>query len=317
VELRQLRYFLGVATHRSFSKASQKLHIAQPALSRQIHALEEELGVKLLTRTVRGVEVTDAGRKLQEMSEQVLGYIGDIRLKLNQAADEPSGSIILGLPPSLAYLLAPRLVEEARRRYPQLHLRIMEGLSVFLSEWLELGRIDLAVLTDLGPLPGVKRQEIAEEDMVFAGAPKLLPQGGKLALAEILGYPIVVTHGFRSILEPWLTAQNIEPHYEMELDSIPIVREMLLRGLYCSIVPYSMVHADVAAGQIVARTFHDPPIVRRIVAATINRRPDSLAVRATTELVGEEIAKLPKRLANNDPTTQTRLRLTKPARLLP
>lgn len=297
MELRQLRYFIGVAMHRSFSKASQKLHIAQPALSRQIQALEDELGVKLLIRTVRGVEVTEAGLRLQEMSEGILRAIADIRPNLTHAADEPAGSIILGLPPSLAYLFAPRLVEETRARFPQVRLRIIEGLSVFLSDWLELGRLDLAVLTDHGPVPGVDRHELAEEDMVFAGAPALLPASRRpMGLADIVEYPLMVTHGFRSVLEPWLTAQNIEPRYEMELDSIPIVREMLLRGLYCSILPYSMVHEDVVQGRIVARAFRDPAVMRRIVAATGSRRPMNLAMQAVSDLVAEEIARLPKKL---------------------
>jgi LysR family transcriptional regulator, nitrogen assimilation regulatory protein len=300
VEFRQIRYFCAVAAHRSFSKASAKLHIAQPALSRQIHTLEDELGVALFVRTVRGVEVTEAGRKLQEMGEFLLRYVGEIKPSLAQTASEPSGNVILGLPPSLAFLLAPQLVSEARERYPLLRLRIIEGLSVFLTDWLELGRIDLAVLTDQGPINGIERREITGEDMVFVGAPSLLrPVPRAMKLSEITRFPIMVTHGFRSVLEPWLVSENVEPHYEMELDSIPILKEMLVRGTYCSVVPYSMVADEAQAGRIVAVPFRDPPITRRIVAAFAARRPMSVTMSAVLDLVQDGITKLPTRVPSH------------------
>ena len=145
MELRQLRYFVSVVRERSFSKASEKLHIAQPALSRQMQLLEEEFGVELLHRTAKGAHATEAGRRFKGLAEFVLNYIAEIKPTLTQFASEPSGNIVIGLPPSLAFILAPRLVEGTRRRFPLVTLRIIEGFSVFLAEWLEEFRLDLAV----------------------------------------------------------------------------------------------------------------------------------------------------------------------------
>jgi LysR family transcriptional regulator, nitrogen assimilation regulatory protein len=294
LELRQLRYFVSVARERSFSKASEKLHIAQPALSRQIQLLEEELGVELLHRTAKGAHATEAGRRFKEMAEFVLNYIGEIKPTLTQFASEPSGNIVIGLPPSLAFMLAPRLVEETRRRFPLVTLRIIEGLSVFLSEWLEEFRLDLAVLTDYGPVAGIERHFIAEDDMVFVGTPAKLQKYDKIIpLKDIENFPLLITHGFRSIISERLAAEHIVPNYYMELDSIPIAKEMVLRGLFCSIFSYSLVHHEIQQGRLRALRFEGTPVRRRILTAVAENRPQSLTIAAIEGLIKEVVKELP------------------------
>ena len=222
MELRQLRYFVSVARERSFSKASEKLHIAQPALSRQIQLLEDEFGVELLHRTAKGAHTTEAGRRFKEMAEFVLNYVAEMKPSLTQFASEPSANIVVGLPPSLAFMLAPRLVEETQRRFPLVTLRIIEGLSVFLAEWLEEFRLDLAVLTDYGPIAGIERHFIEEDDMVFVGIPAKLKKYDKtIPLKDIEDFPLLITHGFRSIISEHFAAEHIEPNYHMELELDP------------------------------------------------------------------------------------------------
>src|SRR6266404_4290859 len=104
MEFRQLKYFSAIAKCRSFSKASQTLSVAQSALSRQIQYLEQELGTKLLVRTSRGVEITVAGRRLEDMADQVLQYLAQIKDGVLEAVDQPVGTVVVGLPPSLAHL---------------------------------------------------------------------------------------------------------------------------------------------------------------------------------------------------------------------
>jgi len=294
LELRQLRYFVSVARERSFSKASEKLHIAQPALSRQIQLLEDEFGVELLHRTAKGAHTTEAGRRFKEMAEFVLNYIAEMKPSLTQFATEPSGNIVVGLPPSLAFMLAPRLVEETQRRFPLVTLRIIEGLSVFLAEWLEGFRLDLAVLTDYGPIAGIERHLIAEDDMVFVGTPGKLSKYNKIIpLKDIEDFPLLITHGFRSIMSERFAAEHIEPNYHMELDSIPIAKEMVLRGLFCSILSYSLVHDDVTRGRLRALRFEGTPVRRRIVTAVAENRPRSLTITAVEGLIREVLKGLP------------------------
>lgn len=289
MELRQLRYFLGVTAAGSFGRAASQLHIAQPALSRQIKALEEEFGVELLFRNARGVQVTEAGERFRALAEAMVRSIENMRLEVSNLADEPSGLVVVGLPPSIAHLVTIHLIEACEARFPKVTLRIIEALSVFLVDWLELGKIDVAVLTNPRDSYAIERRDLAEEDMVLVGVPARVPSGLKsVRLEDLENYKIVISQGFERVIQPWCEAANVTPHYAMKLDSVPIVQDMTRRGLYCTIVPYGMVHNDVAAGRLNAVRF-DPPITRRLVMAFSSRRPISLSMSRVFEMLEAEV----------------------------
>ena len=296
MELRQLRYFLGVASAGSFGRAASKLHIAQPALSRQIRALEDEFGVELFFRTAQGVHVTEAGERFRTLAEGLVQSIDNMRLEVVNLADEPSGVVVLGLPPSIAQLVTIDLMEVCQARYPKIKLRIIEALSVFLVDWLELGRIDVAVLTDPRESYAVERRDLADEDMVLVGVPALIRPGlVSVPLEALNDYRIVISHGFERVMRPWCEAANVTVNYVMELDSVPILRDLIRRGIACTIVPYGMVHDDVKAGILNAVQF-DPRITRRLVLAFSSRRPISLSMTAVFNLLEEEVSKIRTRV---------------------
>ncbi|NUB45017.1 LysR family transcriptional regulator [Fertoebacter nigrum] len=304
MELRQLRYFASIAQHQSFTKASEKLFIAQPALSRQIIALEDELGVKLLLRTSRGVELTDEGRRLQEMAEYVLQFIGEIKPSLASTSTGLTGTVVVGLPPSLAYLIAPALIAQVRNSFPGLTVKIIEGLSVFLSEWLEQERIDIALLTDPAPAKLVDYRKLAEEDMVLVGTSRILAgTADTIPFRDVVQFPLAITNGFHRVLEPWFAAYRISPRYEVEMDSIPVLKEMVLRGLYCTVFPYSMVHEEVAEGRLLAVHLTNPAIRRQITSGMNARRPISMAIRTVEGLLVEQLRLLPKCAGEDRPIT--------------
>lgn len=118
MDLRQIRYFTRVAHLRSFSKAAEQLEVAQPALSRQVQALEEELDVQLLLRTTRGVEPTDAGLVFLERGEKILISIEEMREAVVRAFEHPAGELTLGLPPSLCASFAPSCSKTLARKFP-------------------------------------------------------------------------------------------------------------------------------------------------------------------------------------------------------
>jgi LysR family nitrogen assimilation transcriptional regulator len=289
MELRQLRYFLGVASAGSFGRAATRLHIAQPALSRQIKALEEEFGVELFFRTARGVHLTEAGERFRLLADGLVRSIENLQLEVANLSNQPSGLVVVGLPPSIAHLVTIPLIEACEARFPKVTLRIIEALSVFLVDWLELGKIDVAVLTDPRESYALERRELADEDMVLVGVPARVPDGlASVSLDRLDDYRIIISQGFERVMQPWCEAANVTPQYAMKLDSVPIVRDMVLRGIYCTIVPYGMVHTDVVAGRLNAVRF-DPPITRRLVLAFSSRRPILLSMSAVFDLLEEEV----------------------------
>lgn len=297
MELRQLKYFLGIAAAGSFGKASSKLHIAQPALSRQIKALEDELGVVLFNRTARGVQMTEAGQKLQEQADYLIKLTDNIRDEVKHLGSKPAGTIVVGLPPSLAYILTPGLIRECKERYPLVSIKVIEALSVFLIEWLEIGKIDIAVLTVTTDSHATEKVELLNEPMVLVGTPENIPLNvTEIMMTELNQFNIITTGGFLSVLQPWFKSAGYEPHFEMELDSIPILRELVRKGLSCSIVPYSMVHDEVVAGHLRAVPLTNPEVCRKIVLALNVRRPISLTINAVGDVIIEQVNFIPKQI---------------------
>jgi LysR family nitrogen assimilation transcriptional regulator len=140
MELRQIRYFIQVVQLGSVSKAARALNMAQPALSRHIQSLEHGLGASLLIRTTRGVVPTEAGAKLAELGTSLIGLMDNIRQQVGTSPKSVSGHVTIGMPQSVSTMLAPGLIFECQRRYPEISLRITEGLSIFLEEWLSQGK---------------------------------------------------------------------------------------------------------------------------------------------------------------------------------
>ena len=233
MELRQIRFFIHVASLRSFTKAARVLNVAQPALSRHIQALEDELRTKLLFRSTRGVVPTDAGVALMRMGESVLAYVEQMREEVSRAADIPSGNVIVGMPQSIAPALAPLLMEACRARLPNVALRVTEGLSVFLEEWLNVAKIDVALMTDPGKILTLHTSLLAREHMVLVGGAGSMPANGNaITLADIATLPLVIAYGFRQLIDRWIEPRGIKFDYVMELDSITIIKEMIKRGAW-------------------------------------------------------------------------------------
>lgn len=294
MDLKQIRSFIYVANLRSFSKAARALNIAQPALSRQIQALEQDLRTRLLFRTTRGVEPTEAGLTLLTMGEQLLTSAEQLRDAVTRATDKAQGEATIGLPPSLSAILAPFLVDECRRVFPEVSLHIIEGLSIFLEEWLTLGRIDMAILTDPGERPTLNRALLAREELMLVGsAEKVEPVAEPIAAANLVGLELVITRGFRNIIDPLLAPAGVQLSYALELDSIPIIKDMLARGGYATILPFALVHKEALAGTLAVRPIHAPRLVRDLVIATNAKRPVTSAMKAVRSLLVQHSRDIP------------------------
>lgn len=149
MDVRQLRFFVAIVEEGTISAAAQRLRIAQPALSKHVHGLEEELGVQLLSRSAQGVRPTEAGQRLHEHAEFILRYLGQTIEEVRGYAKEPHGVVAVGLPTSVAVVLSVPLVAAMRQQLPHVLLRIAEGMSGDILEWLKAGRLDFAMLFDM------------------------------------------------------------------------------------------------------------------------------------------------------------------------
>jgi len=304
VEIRQLRYFSAVARNGGITKAAQRLRVAQPAVSRQIHALESELGVPLLVRTATGVVLTEAGLHLQQMADRILADIDDVRPSIHAVAGNLAGEITVGVAPSLFPVVAEPLSRAITLEHPKVHLRMVEGLSMFLCEWLEQGRLDLAIFSDVvGSWPELRKVKLARESLVYVTHPRHAPDQSPVTLSRSFGPALVLTPGFRSMLS------GVSEHLAIafEIDSVNSVRGFVSRGEYASVLPYSFVAPDVRAG-LLSASMIDPPVERVIVAAARRDRFEQRTVQAVIQCARgqmKSIRPLPASFSTNPEPSKT------------
>src|SRR5829696_5101685 len=165
MDLKQLEYFVRVAELGSFTRAAIALDVAQPALSRQVRLLEVELRQNLLTRNGRGASPTEAGQLLLQHGRGILHQVERAREELGRVRGALAGRVAVGLPPSVAKVLAVPLIRAFRQRMPDASVSISEGLSAGMHESLTNGRLDIALLYNTSPSPDLELTPLLEENL--------------------------------------------------------------------------------------------------------------------------------------------------------
>ena len=194
MDLRQLRYFVAVATTRNFTRAAELMHIAQPPLSRQIQLLEEELEVQLVQRNSRPVRLTEAGRLFYEQSLQVLQRVDQMKNTARQAGRNARQSISIGYVPSTLYGGLPMLVRTFRQRYPDTDVHLLDLGSIQQITELKSGRIDLGFGRIRTNDNSVARTVLREERLVLAIPPAwpLAAASGPVNLTDLEQHKLIV-----------------------------------------------------------------------------------------------------------------------------
>ncbi len=292
MDIKRIEYFVCVAKLGSFSKAAQMLKLTQPAISRHIQALEQELRVRLLYRTTRGVMPTEAGEIVLTHGEVLLENAQRIRTALEGMGQMAEGEVAIGIPPTIAPALAPLTLDACKKAYPNIVLHVIEGFSVFLEQSLRLGKIDLAVLSLNAEFDDLQVTPLATDEMVLVGAANSMRGRREIALAEVSSLPLIVSRGFRPILDQCTRPHNIALNYVMELDSITLTKGMIMRGGRFSILPYVVVSDEAGAGLVDAVRIVDPVVTREIVLGVNPRRPKTTAIELVSKIVREQTKKL-------------------------
>lgn len=302
IDLRQLRYFAAIVEQGSISRAAGVLRVAQPALSLHVRNMEADLGAALLFRTPRGVEPTEAGTILLSHARVILDQIAMAEEEIRGNLTDPAGDVRLGLPGTIAQILAVPLITATHRRYPKIKLRIAEAMSGFVQEWLRDGRVDLAVLYGEAGEHGVVAEPMLEEELQFfapaAAAPdeSLPPPESPIPFAQAAAMPLILPgegHGLRDQLERVALTTGEKLNAAIDVDSYGNIKSLVREeGLGCSILPRNAIADDVSAGDLRAWTIVDPVIQRRIFLAHSSERPMTNAVSVIRNLARETLRDL-------------------------
>ncbi|WP_254292739.1 LysR family transcriptional regulator [Sphingomonas tagetis] len=290
MDLRQLLHFKHIAESGSISAASATLHIAQPALSRQMRALEDELGAKLFFRTGRGVMPTPAGQALLTEARFLLGEADRINKQIRRLGTRLTGEATIGLSPTIGRLLTIPLARRVQSDYPGLKLRIAEAFSGTLLEWLQAGRIDAAILYHRPTGGSVQSEIVAHEPLsVLAGGENMpFPAGESVPMSRLSDQPLILPtpqHGLRKMIDDHAAAQGVTLDLMFEFDSLDATIALVREGSALTILPESAVRAELAAGTLRAWRIGTPPLVRPLIIATATQRADAIGVQEAAVLL--------------------------------
>lgn len=296
MDIRQLRYFVGVVEAGGFTRAAERLNVAQSALSLHVRQMEERFGVALLTRERSGVRVTEQGAKLLRHAQIILRQMALADAELSSGAETPAGEVNVGIPSAAARTLAPALLAAAKQKIPAVSVKISEGLTIPLQEWMASGRLNLK-LSYRTPTTLDRSIEIAREAfwlIVPAGA-TAWDDRDTVSLAELEGLPLVVPMPNNNA--PGTVAAIVARHRAMlnvafEVDSLSTIINMVVEGQASSILPASAVQPELRDGLVKAVRIADRAIERSIVVVTNLRDETDRAVIAARSVLIEAVRDL-------------------------
>ena len=292
MDLKQLEYFVRVAELGSFTRAAVELDVAQPALSRQVRLLEVELRQTLLVRNGRGAVPTEAGQVLLEHGRGILHQVQRARDDLGRLRGGLSGRVALGVPSSVARVLAVPLTREFRRAMPDAKLSISEALSAGLQDGLASGRLDIAVLYNAQPSRERDVTPLVEEDLLLVRArpPGLHedPPPGPVELAEVAKLPLVIPsrpNAIRMHVESALAQVGARPNVALEIDGVTAILDLVLDDAGCAILSRNALLNSPRPSAYTAQQIGSPPLRIQLSLATSLQRPATPVQKATLELI--------------------------------
>lgn len=284
MDLRQIQYFLRVANTGSFTRAAAELGIAQPALSRQLKRLEDELGVALLHRHGRGVSTTQVGESLVQNANIILAQV-DVALKdIIASKDVLTGNAIVGMPPSVGRVLSLPLAQHFRENFPNVKLRIVEAFSGTILESLRSGRIDAALLFKVEGVEAPEIEPIAQEELMLVGRPQDEPPlvGKSVPFRNLPSLKLVLPsgiHGLRARIDQVARRERVNLKVELEVDALHSMIETVRHGLGYTILQASAIQDELADGKLKAWPITDPVVSLTLCIATGVQRSTAVSTR--------------------------------------
>lgn len=295
MDLRQLKSFIAVAESGALSRAADRLQLSQPALSRQIHLLEETVGQPLFDRHARGMSLTAEGERLLE---RIRGPVRQLEGAIDEARDAgetPTGRVVLGMVPSISDLLAARLTLRLREAFPGISLRLVDGYGGHLLDWLYRGDVDLALMYGPGTDFHCPTRELFYEPLQLVGPPGRLQSDQPVNMTRLCTLPLVLPsggHGLRSRVESAARQAGKRLQVAMEVDSFRVMKALVSAGFGYTVLPASALLEDIASGQLSATAVEAPRLMRQIILAQSAGLPIGRAAACVSELAGSLVDEL-------------------------
>ena len=265
---RRLQVFHAVAEMKSFTRAGQRLHMTQPAVTSQIRHLEEHFNTRLFDREHTRIELTDAGRRLQKYAGSILALYSEMNSSLRELTDDMTGTLMLGASMTIAEYDLPRLLVRFKQRYPEVNVRLLMSNTEGIVQMVVENRIDLGLVE--GPVHyrslAVRRYDI--DRLVVALPPDhVLADRSRIALETLREVPLILREegsGTREVFLEHARAAGFaleDLDVVMELGSPEAIKGAVVAGLGVTIISIATLRKEIELGTLRAVGL-DPPIER-------------------------------------------------------
>lgn len=289
MDFKQLRAFLTVAETGNVTRAAEVLHLVQPAVSRQIRLLEQDIGAPLFVRERHGMVLTDAGRSLVPHARLAMLELDRARAEIAGSTAGIGGLVTLGLLPSTIDMLSGPLVAALAADHPGIRIRIAMGYAGTLLSWLQTGEIDAGLLYGAERSPDVRTRPLIEEPLwVIGPGTAKLRRNRPYPLSRLIGQPLVLPsapHGIRTLVDHACAVARLSLTVAAETNALSVQRSLVLGGHGLTILPPIAVADDLRSGQLSGAPLSDPAITRTIVLALPAERPTGPHVRCAVDLL--------------------------------
>lgn len=288
-DLHKWRAFVAIGELGSLTRAALFLDSNQSLLSRQLNALERECGARLFNRTGRGVELSEIGARIFPQVKALLNDAERLAHEIRGEAREPAGRVTLGSLPSINSPLIGRLFTQLRVECPQVSLKVLEGSSGQVEEWLTDARVDIAILYRYAPTLPEMEQSLAVVDSYLIG-----PPGDRLTSAHEVGFdqldqlPFILPsapNGLRTSLDAVARQRRITLAPVIEADSLPLQKGLVSTERLYTVLPLHAVWSELKEGKVQAARIVGPTLQRTIALATAKSKGPARAVSAVSALI--------------------------------
>ena len=295
MNLRDLQYLVALADTGHFGEAAERCHVSQPTLSAQIKKLEEYLGVQLFERQPRKVNVTDVGRRVVERARSIVQEAEDIREIARASRDPLTGKLKVGLIPTIAPYLLPRVASRLKTRLPDLQLMLYEYQTGPLLEKLRAGELDLAILALPADTDGLETRSLFAESFVVA-----MPRAHRLAArkrlrpGDLAGETLLLLEDGHCLRDQALDVCGnvaVSEEQDFRATSLETLRQMVASGLGVTLLPRLAAEGPVAAARGIEVRPFAPPSPSRVVGAAWRRSSTrETAIRAVCDVLTSAMA---------------------------
>ncbi|CAE6734891.1 LysR family transcriptional regulator [Paraburkholderia aspalathi] len=278
IDIKPLRYFVTLAETRHFGRAAARLNLSQPPLSRQLAALEANLGVTLLERSPRSVTLTAAGERFYADAKAILAAVEQAVSNAQAAAHGDAGKLAIGFTMCAAYSVVPGYARTFGAAFPEVALNLREVVSNDLAAQVLAGQIDAAIMFPGVPDKGITIRTILREPLCVAlsrSHPRA--RARRLKIAQLAGEPFVlaseeVAPSLRTAILEHCRSGGFEPDIRFEVQLQQTVLSLVDEGVGVALVPASMRKAQLAG--VVFRPLVDAPLIEQVLAwSPANRNP--------------------------------------------